>query len=160
MQEEIWKDVIDYEGIYQVSNLGNVKSLKFNKEKILKLMPRSGYLRVELNQKSHSVHRLVLHTFVGLNETKPQVNHINGIKSDNRLINLEWVTQSENIRHAINTGLKIAVKGEKIGTSKLKNHEVIEIRKSLLSSRKLAIIYGVDKSVILDVKNYHTWKHI
>ena len=110
--EEIWKDVVGYEGIYQVSNLGRVKSLNYNhtgKEKVRKLdLGRKGYYLVVLckggKRKAHIVHRLVMLAFIG--ESDLQVNHKNGIKTDNRLENLEYCTASENIRHSFDTGLK------------------------------------------------------
>jgi hypothetical protein len=87
MEKEIWKDVPSYEGLYQVSNLGRVKSLKFGKEKILKSGTNTkGYFYVILcnkNTQPFSIHRLVMRAFVG--ESDLQVNHKNGIKTDNRL---------------------------------------------------------------------------
>jgi len=108
---EIFKDIPRYGGLYQVSNLGRVKSLKFNKEKIMKqsflLKNKNSYLVLNLNKdnksKSWLVHRLVLLAFKG--SSNLDVNHINGIKSDNRLENLEYCTRSENIKHAIYMGL-------------------------------------------------------
>lgn len=107
---EIWKDIIGYEGLYQVSNFGNVKSLdrcvpfgtnhRIVKSKILKpILSTSGYSKVAL-PKNLYIHRIVLTSFVGICDLKPHVNHINGIKTDNRLENLEWVTARENLIHS------------------------------------------------------------
>jgi len=99
---EIWKDISWYEWLYRVSNLGNVKSF-FRSKKVLKNVVDNGYHIVSLHknksQKKHRVHRLVLKAFLENPENKPSVNHINGIKTDNRLGNLEWCTQQENVLH-------------------------------------------------------------
>lgn len=109
---EIWKDVKGYEGLYKVSNIGNVKSLKFNKskkQKKLSLFLRSGYLSCMLcngkTKKMFHVHRIVADSFIENIENKPCVNHINGIKTDNNYLNLEWVTYSENTKHAYKNNL-------------------------------------------------------
>ena len=112
MIEEIWKDVIGYEGIYQVSNLGNIKSKSRNGTKnnyewlyIKQNLKKSGYLNVVLtknnNSKTFRTHRLVAIAFLLNKENKPQVNHKNGIRNDNCIDNLEWVTASENKKHSI-----------------------------------------------------------
>jgi len=156
---EEWKYIEGYPN-YQVSNFGRVKSLKFGKERILKPMVRSGYLRVELDSNAKSIHRLVCDCFHEKVEGKGKVNHKDGNKKNNNVANLEWCNDSENIRHAILNGLKPSSKGENNGQSKLKEYQVLEIRKSDKSSRELGRVYGVDKSIILDIKNRLTWKHI
>ena len=120
IQLEEWKDIEEYEGMYQVSNYGNVKSLArqrrnskgvyMQKEKLLSLTNTStGYKKVELvkngKKKSYKVHRLVAMAFIDNPENKPQVNHIDGNKTNNHVDNLEWVTSSENSIHAYKTGL-------------------------------------------------------
>ena len=104
MSEEIWKDIKGFEGLYQVSNLGRVKSLKRPyglKEKILKpQINDSGYYRIQLHKqsikKTYRVHRLVWEAFNGQIPEGLQVNHINEIKTDNRLSNLNLMTCKEN----------------------------------------------------------------
>lgn len=98
IMEEIWKGVVGFENEYKVSNMGNVYSLKSNKL-MNKNISNRGYERVPINNKNVSVHRLVCISFLGLNKDKKFVNHINSIKHDNRLENLEWVTPRENSIH-------------------------------------------------------------
>lgn len=128
--QEIWKDILGYEGLYQVSNLGRIKSCqkivlhpkggsKLLKEKIRKLVPdKDGYLVIDLYKngvgKIYKVHRLVGLAFIQNDESKKIINHKNGIKNDNNINNLEWCTDSENQIHAFKNGLKKPkINGEK-----------------------------------------------
>ena len=116
--EEIWKDIMGYENKYLVSNLGNIRSLdRIVKEKGGKerfkcgqmLRPgkaKTGYYTVALDGKSHRVCRLVAQAFIPNPKNLPCVNHINGNKCDDFLTNLEWVSHSENNKHALATGLR------------------------------------------------------
>ena len=115
--EEIWKDIEGYEGLYQVSNMGNVKSLgryrktKHNgvawlKEKIMKpKIGKNGYYEISLmkngKHKSHIIHRLVAKAFIPNPENKPCIDHINTNRFDNRIENLRWCTQKENLNNPI-----------------------------------------------------------
>lgn len=103
--EEIWVDIKGYEGLYQVSNQGRVKSLDYNNTgevKTLKLNKTgNGYLQVNLKGKILLVHRLVAESFIPNPDNKPCVDHINTIRDDNRVENLRWVTPKENMNNEL-----------------------------------------------------------
>ena len=106
--EEKFKPIIGYEGLYEVDNLGSIKNTKTNR--ILKpITNKIGYNVVNLRKNNktinHKIHRLISIAFIPNLKNKPQVNHINGIKTDNRIENLEWATAKENSNHAQRTGL-------------------------------------------------------
>lgn len=125
--QEIWKDIKDYEGLYQVSNLGRIRSLdkmvwngqSYWEMKGKILIPgkdKDGYLQIGLyknkKRKGFKIHRLVSEYFIENEENKPEVNHKDGNKQNNNANNLEWVTSSENSTHAYNIGLLKVKKGK------------------------------------------------
>ncbi|MEI3530091.1 MAG: NUMOD4 domain-containing protein [Bacilli bacterium] len=142
--KEIWKDVVGYEGLYRVSNLGRVKSLDCirrcgNGECIQKgIVLKNGfdrgnnYFRTRLSKNGKVsdflVHRLVAQTFIPNPENKPQVNHKDGNKLNNCVDNLEWATGSENIQHAYDTGLaKVTIETKKKIAKTMEDRNCIEI---------------------------------
>ena len=164
---ELWKIIEDYNN-YEISNYGRVRSLNYNRTNQVCIMINrkisSGYLAAHLSKKGVSknklINRLVAIAFIPNPENKPFVNHINGIKTDNRVENLEWNTAKENTQHSFGTGLQISLKGEDHVRSKLTKVQVLEIRKSNLKQIELAQLYGVHKVTICNIKKNRIWKHI
>lgn len=170
---EIWKDVIGYEGIYQVSNMGRVKRIKQARGthvgKVLKeVLGKDGYVYVKIFKeglgKRYSPSRGVAQAFIPNPENKPQINHKNGIKTFNWVENLEWVTRSENCLHAYRVLKITANQGEKNGQAKLKAKDIPIIRQLLkegnLLHREIGKIFGVRRATIDDIKNGYAWTHI
>lgn len=170
MDGEIWKKIENAADGYFVSNFGRIKSSlsRFNSSYwILKQQKQKfGYLRVTFLKKKSSanfVHRVVATAFLDNPYNKPDVNHKNGNKEDNRVENLEWCTESENIRHAISTGLKIMHKGEKHNLAKLTNLDVLNIKKELFNKTnqyELAKKYNVTQTCISNINRGITWSHL
>ena len=182
---EIWKPIPKYEKYYQVSNLGRVKSLErdaiyrrdsnrtyYKKERIINQhVDRKGYLKVKLYNgaakgETIGVHRLVAKAFIQNIHNLSQVNHINGVKSDNFVENLEWVTHRYNVQHAYNTGLKKPenYKGSGNKTSKLVEQQVIGIRNEYetgnTSITKLSKKYNTCVSNVSSILKRNTWTHV
>ncbi len=173
--QEIWKDIPGYEKMYQASNLGNIRSLdrcvNGNKNKfrlypgtILIQQNRGKYVGVSLckNKKCKSllVHRLIAQTFITNVENKSQVNHKDGNKQNNNVNNLEWVTPSENDKHAFKIGLKNQ-KGENNNLSKLTNEAVRVIKNSItLTNIELANIFNISKPAISMIRTGKRWNFI
>lgn len=103
MQNEIWKDIPGYAGLYQVSNTGRIKSFKNQYGHGVRILngekTKSGYIQVSLNKKRYKIHRLVAMVFIPNPDGLPQINHKNEIKTDNRVENLEWCTGKYNVNY-------------------------------------------------------------
>jgi hypothetical protein len=167
MENEIWKDIAGYEGYYQVSNLGRVRSYPRNGTsyfiKILKARIDMGYERVWLSRgnmvKPQKISRLVASVFIPNINNKPEVNHINGVKTDNRVENLEWVTKSENIKHAFATGLANPVKYQ--CHTKLNDAIVNEVRKLCktgIRQVQIAKMFNISPQKVSAIKLGKVWK--
>ena len=108
--QEIWKDIKEYEGLYQISNLGNLISIKHNRIKSIVVRKNQRYLRVNLwkngKYKTFSIHRLVAESFLPNPNNFPVVNHKDGNKLNNKADNLEWCTQSHNVKESYKLGLQ------------------------------------------------------
>lgn len=142
---------------YKITENGEVIAKRNGKA--LKPQPNSkGYLRVSIGMKRYFVHRLVAEKFVHNPDGKPQVNHINGDKTDNRASNLEWVTNADNRAHAVETGLQIH--GESCPWAKLTEKEVLYIKSSSDSRKELAARFGVSPTTISSIRNGRTWKQV
>lgn len=181
--EEIWKDIVGYEGLYQISNLGNVKSLnktvntnnQYNRKskrklkcKILKQRILREYYCVGLTknnkQKTKLIHRLVAETFLDNSNNYPVVNHKDGNKLNNNVNNLEFVTYKENSLHSIyvlNNKLPPVHKKENNHFSKHSEKEINELRKKRnlgYTLKQLSIEYGYTISHISNICKYKSWK--
>jgi hypothetical protein len=177
METEIWKDIENFEGRYQISNLGRVKSLprivKRNNwsnqtinEKILKTFINKGGYEIAVVQngsrgKHLAIHRLVALAFIPQIEGKTFVNHIDGVKTNNAISNLEWCTRSENEKHAYRIGLK-TLKGEQHSQNILNETQVLQIRalRGKYSGRKVAKMYNMSHAAIFAIWLNRSWTHL
>lgn len=114
--KEVWKDIKGYEGLYQASNLGRIKSLTRYKKILKPVKNKNGYLYNTLTKdkvsKQYRLHVIIAQTFIPNPDNLPQVNHKSGVKTDNRVCNLEYCTCKDNIRHAYKVGLSKGRKNE------------------------------------------------
>lgn len=173
MENEIWKPIKGYERLYEVSNIGRFKSLVRtsyrNKDIIMKpTLHITGYLVIGLcfdsKQTVFRAHRIVASHFC----LKPKgcniVNHLNGIKIDNRSLNLEWTTVSGNTSHSFAMGLQEVRVGEKSNLAILNEADVIEIRKEYANGnytqKQLGKLFKVSRPCISHIVNRKTWNHI
>ena len=184
LSQEKWIAVVGYEGLYEVSNFGRVKSINrfvtcingFVKPivgRILKLGMNNGgkgYHSIGLNRYNRVsmclVHRLVAAAFIDNPDNKPYVNHIDCDTKNNYPDNLEWCTAKENMHHAWDNGLMSlppVFKGEEHHRAKLTETDVIDIRKRIIVGDKhkdIAADYSVSKGTIGFINRRETWTHI
>jgi hypothetical protein len=149
---------------YFVDTEGNV----YRSGKKLKGSMREGYIRLDSSYNNkriqYSIHRLVAELYIPNPENKPEVNHINGVKTDNRVDNLEWNTSKENTQHAINNNLM--AKGEYNGNSKLKEKDIIWIRNNCIPNdkklgyRPLSKLFNIHRNHIKKIFTNQSWKHL
>lgn len=167
MAIEEWRSVVGYEGLYEVSNFGQVrrltrKALKPDTDK----RPNGGYQRVKLSKKGKptrfTVHRLVADAFLGPCPEGLERNHKDGRKTNNSADNLEYVTSSENHRHAYRVLDRWRPTGSKHGMSKLTEADISTIRKMSADGEKGYVIakrFGVSGGTISMILSGTTWKH-
>lgn len=178
-QDEKWRDVVDYEGYYQISSLGRLRSVdravvfqkvKFGvrrvfKGRIIKLSKsKTGYLRILLyrhgKKKNFLVHRLVLEAFHGPCPSGKECGHLDGTRNNNAASNLKWVTKKENVVHSVIHGTRRSQKGEWNTQSKLMEKDIIEIRRRRRGGEKLSDIaedFPVTKAHIGDIARGVLW---
>lgn len=176
LRDEEWRPIKGYEGLYEVSNYGRVRSLsrwktnqycEYKTESIILRhgVGRFGYCYVYLTNRVGApsfkqVHRLVALAFLSDGGDRLYVNHKNGNKADNHIKNLEWCTKSENTKHAYDIGLKVKLTGENNPSHKLSLTQVREIRdkrKRGIPVMEIAATYNVHFSTIHRIINHKTW---
>lgn len=175
---EVWVPITGFGDAYSVSNLGNVMRTAPRQLKHRKIDPwanfkpsdirantnRSGYRQVRIgvsgSQTTISIHRLVAKAFIPNPDGLKDVNHKDGDKTNNRVDNLEWISRSGNVLHAISNGLQKVLCGEAHGNSKLNTEAVKDIRTRACKPKDFAAKYGVDVTLIYLVLSRKIWKHV
>lgn len=152
--------IIENHPNYTIDEYGNIFNIKRNKPIKWYLNPK-GYYKVVLNHIHYPVHRLVALNYILNPNNLPQVNHIDGIKTNNHISNLEWVSCKDNIIHAVKNNLTNQ-SGVKNNNSKLSEKEVLEIKELLktnITQKDIAKKYNVGKNAIFMIKHNITWKN-
>ena len=180
--EEIWKDVEGFEDFYKVSSFGNVQSkdrsvitktgkvMFFKGKKLFLSLNGSGYNTVCIKirslgiSKSMTVHKLVATAFLTKKSTDTEINHIDGVKTNNSVENLEWCNHTHNIRHAFKTGLFTPKSAFIYPNSQLNKEQILEIRELFKTSDKklteIAKMYNVSREIISKLKNGRTYNNL
>lgn len=169
---EEWRPVKGYEGQYEVSSLGRVRSLdrtvvRNGKERQLKSRilgcnvtskNSPGYPTVGLNHRTAYVHHLVLEAFAGPRPPRHEACHCNGIRTDNRAANLRWDTPSANQNDRVTHGT--SNRGERCGSAKLTEAQVIEILRSPERGYEIAKRFGLAQQTICNIRKRRIWAHV
>lgn len=176
----MWKPVVWYEGLYEVSDSGIIRTIprRFVSEPSGRVVVvtgrirkqhtnKKGYWRVGLSkndkQKSFSTHRIVATAFVDNPNQYPEINHKDGCKDNNNATNLEWCTHMENIQHAIQNGLSRVLVGEENGCAKMDNNDVREIvtlHNAGASYREIANVVKCSETTISQILTGRTWTSV
>jgi hypothetical protein len=172
---EIWKDIKGYEGLYQVSNQGRIKSFprkvnfgrswRMTKEKFLSPALDSNnypFVTLSVTQKHFhlSIHRAVAEAFLDNPKELREVNHINGCKIDNYVENLEWISSSDNKYHALDNDLK--AHGQDCSFSKLTNEDVFKIKslRNTMSQLAIAKQFNISQAQVCRIQTGKEWKQL
>ena len=160
--QEVWKPIKGFEGIYEVSSLGNVRNANGRMRKPF-MIPK-GYLMIDLFhncKRTHArVNRLVAEAFIPNPDNKPEVNHKNGNKTDNRAENLEWYTKSENMVHAYRSGLQTK------GLHSIRKVRCLEDGKVYSTAGEAARAYGVVSHTVtsscrrMSTRGHHNFRYV
>lgn len=163
-ETEVWKYIPGYEGEYQVSNLGRVKSFRRSVERIIKLQTTGhhGYVIAQLYtgkiHKKYRVHRLVLQAFKPVeNMEELQVNHIDGNKENNTLSNLEWCTGSDNVLHLIARNLNLPNANLNKTKSGLYKSDLVKIRRLItlgFNDSSIAHIFDTELDKVRKIRRW------
>lgn len=173
MKKEFWKQISGYEGMYEISEIGMARSVdrigsdgkKYKGKPLTLALNRHGYYFVRLRKNGHTkafkIHRLVAINFIPNENGKSEVNHIDGDKTNNAVGNLEWVSRSENLKHAYKKGL-MSVEGERNPNSKLTKDNVEEIRRRLSEGefqKYIASDFRITITAVSDIKTGKRWRN-
>lgn len=177
LEGEVWLPVVGYEGFYEISNKGRLKTVKKTvrtksngrhprKERILNpTINQKGYYHTSLHREASvkwfTIHRLVAQAFIPNPENKPQVNHIDSTPLNNNVENLEWCTHGENMKHGFLYGRKTQ-KGEKNNQAKITREIAEKVRELYaegnLTQWQVGEVFGLARCHIKDITTYKIWK--